>query len=222
MTTERGRGAFIMAHNRQELLDQTIAAIRPQVDTVMVLDNASDPKLTIPEGVGSMYVPDQPPNLAKWWNIGLDFMAKWYGQKGLEYDVALLCDDAIVPDGWFTAITRAMRETGTAAGSSQPDGYPQLPMVKYDMDGDIRNRMCSWAFIVDGASTVRADESMHWWWFDTDFDIMMRRNGGTVLIGTHPAPNRQPNYYTYAKPELGEQAGRDGATFTAKWGRTPW
>jgi len=90
------------------------------------------------------------------------------------------------------------------------------------MDSDIRNRMCSWAFIVDGASLVRADESMHWWWFDSDFDISMRRNGGTVLIGTHPVPNQQPNYFTVTKPELNEQAGRDGRTFVAKHGRAPW
>jgi hypothetical protein len=211
-----------MAHNRQELLDQTIDAIRPQVDTVMVLDNASNPKLTVPDGVGSMYIPDQPPNLARWWNIGLDFMAHWYGSLRAEYDVALLCDDAIVPEGWFTAVTNAMRETNTVAGSSNPWGRPHGYLTKFDMDSDISNRMCSWAFIVDGASKVRADESMHWWWFDTDFDVQCRRAGGTVLIGTHPVPNQQPNFYTNAKPELGEQAGRDRAAFASKHGGTPW
>jgi hypothetical protein len=216
----RGRGAFILGHNRQELLDQTIAAIRPQVDTLMVMDNASDPKLTVPEGVGLMYVPDQPPNLARFWNMGLDFYAYWY--KDQPYDVAILCDDAVAPAGWYAAVTAAMRETGTAAGSSNPWGRPHFPLVKRDIDGDISNRMCSWAFIVDGASKVRADESMRWWWFDTDFDVSMRRSGGTVLIGTHPVANQQPNFYTNTKPELSEQAGRDQATFRAKYGLVPW
>lgn len=218
--TDRDRGAFILAHGRQELLDQTIAAIAPQVDTVMVLDNASDPQLAIPEGVGSMYVPDQPPNLARFWNIGLDFFAFWF--KDQPYDLAILCDDAIVPPGWFLAVTDAMRETRTSAGSSNPWGRPHFPLVKQDMDSDISNRMCSWAFIVDGDSKVRADESMLWWWFDSDFDISMRRNGGTVLIGTHPVPNVQANYYTNLKPGLYEQACRDGETFAAKHGRRPW
>lgn len=218
----RGRGALVFAHNRQELLDQTVAAIRPQVDTVMVIDNASDPKLTVPEGVGTMYVPDQPPNLAKFWNMGLDFMRYWYGKQGWRYDTAVLCDDAIVPAGWFTAVVTAMRETGTVAGSSNPWGRPHFPMVKRDMDGDISNRMCSWAFIVDGTSKARADESMHWWFFDTDLDVQFRREKGTVLIGTHPVPNAQPNYYTVTKPELGEQAGRDRATFVMKHGTAPW
>lgn len=226
MSTEteptRGRAAVIMAHNRQELLDQAVAAIRPQVDTVMVMDNASDPKLTVPEGVGTMFIPDQPPNLARFWNMGLEFVRYWYGKQGWEYDVALLCDDAIVPPGWFSAVVAAMRETGTSAGSSNPWGRSHFPMVKRDMDGDISNRMCSWAFIVDGASTVRADESMRWWWFDSDMDIALRREKGTVLIGTHPVPNQQPNYYTNVKPELGEQAGRDRAVFAAKHGGTPW
>jgi|EndMetStandDraft_3_1072993.scaffolds.fasta_scaffold17634_5 glycosyltransferase involved in cell wall biosynthesis len=209
-----------MAHNRQELLDQTVAAIRPQVDTVMVMDNASDPKLTVPEGVGTMFVPDQPPNLAKFWNMGLDFFLYWY--KGRPHDVALLCDDAIVPEGWFSAVVIAMREADTTAGSSNPWGRPHGPMVKRDADSDIMNRMCSWAFIVDGTRLIRADDSMHWWWFDTDFDISCRRDKGTVLIGTHPVPNQQPNHFTNLKPELGEQAGRDREAFAAKHGRTPW
>jgi hypothetical protein len=190
----------------------------------MVIDNASDPKLIIPEGVGSMFIPEQPPVLSRYWNIGLNWMAQWYANQGRgeDYDVAILCDDAIAPQGWFSAVIQAMRETNTVAGSSHPDGYPQPTMTKYDMDGDIRNRMCSWAFIVDGACQVRADESMSWWFFDTDLDVSLRRAGGTVLIGTHPVPNAQPNYYTSVKPELGEQAGRDRATFAAKHGRTPW
>jgi glycosyltransferase involved in cell wall biosynthesis len=218
----RGRGALILAHGRQELLDQTIAAIKPQVDTVMVIDNASDPKLTVPKGVGSMYLPEQPPVLSRFWNIGLEWFVRWYASQDRcqDYDVAVMCDDAIAPPGWFAAVVEAMRETGAVAGSSSPWSQPRI--MKYDMDGDIRNRMCSWAFIVDGASKVRADESMSWWWFDSDFDIALRRNGGTVLIGTHPVPNQQPNYYTVMKPELGEQAGRDRATFVMKHGTAPW
>lgn len=220
--TRRGRGAFITAHGRQELLDQTINAIRPQVDTIMVLDNASDPKLEIPRGIGSMYIPDQPPNLAKWWNIGLDFFVHWYGSQGMEYDVALLCDDSIVPEGWFDAVTAAMRQTGATAGSSSPWGHQHAPLVKRSMDSDIMNRMCSWAFIIDGSRVVRADESMHWWWFDTDFDIECRVNGGTVLIGGWPVPNVQPNHYTNLRPELAARTALDRQAFAQKRGYVPW
>jgi len=218
----RGRGALILAHDRQELLNQTIEAIRPQADTVMVIDNASDPPLKIPEGVGSMFIPDQPPVLSRFWNMGLDWFVRWYDSqgRGLNYDVAVLCDDAPPPSGWFAAVTEAMRETGAVAGSSSPWSQPRV--MKYEMDSDIRNRMCSWAFIMDGASGVRADESMHWWYFDTSMDIDLRRTGGTVLIGTHPVQNIQPNFFTVTKPNLNEQAGRDGARFAELYGRLPW
>jgi hypothetical protein len=220
----RGRGALILAHGRQELLNRAIDAIRPQVDTIMVIDNASDPKLEIPEGVGSMFLPDQPPVLSRFWNIGLEWFSHWYStqNRGQDYDVAVMCDDAIAPADWFSAVTQAMREHGTVAGSSQPDGFPQPPILKYDMDGDIRNRMCSWAFIMDGACDIRADETMSWWWFDSDMDIQLRKNGGTVLIGTHPVPNQEYGRYTNEKPELGAQTGVDRQTFVAKYGRTPW
>jgi glycosyltransferase involved in cell wall biosynthesis len=218
--TSRGRGAFILAHNRQEFLDQAIEAIRPQVDTVLVLDNASEPKLVVPEGVGTYYIEEQPPNLAKFWNMGLDFFQTWF--DGRPHDVAALCDDAIVPTGWFAAVTEAMRETNATAGSSDPFGINNGPIVKYHMDSDIMRRMCSWAFVVDNTRQIRADESMHWWWFDTDFDIACRLNGGTVLISGYPVPNAQPGYYTNAKPELTAQAGVDGQIFAAKHGRIPW
>ena len=58
------RAAFIVAHGRQELLDQCIAAISPQVDRILVLDNASKPELEVPEDVTLLRLPDQPPNLA--------------------------------------------------------------------------------------------------------------------------------------------------------------
>src|SRR5690349_13846488 len=219
----RGRAAFIVAHNRQELLNQTIAAIEPQVDVVIVLDNASDPPLEVGEGIHLLFVERQPPNLAMWWNIGMNMADRYFRlDKNQPYDLAILCDDAIVPEGWFDAVTQAMREANAAAGSSSPWGHPFGTIYKDRPDNHIMHRMCSWAFIVDGTTRVRADESMHWWWFDSDLDFRLRQSGGTVLIGTHPVANAQPNHYTNVKPELGEQAGRDRATFAAKWGGTPW
>jgi hypothetical protein len=218
----RGRGALIVAHNRQELLDQTIAAIRPQVDTTMVLDNASDPKLTVPEGVGTMYVPDQPPNLAKFWNMGLDFYAHWYGKQGWEYDVAILCDDAPVPDGWFAAVTEAMRGTGAVVGCSNPWGHAHAPVLKTEPDRDIAGRMPGWAWVTAGSAGLRADERLHWWYQDTKVDWDARRSGGMVMIGGYPVSNQRPNEFTVSRPDLNEQAGRDGEMFAQIEGWRPW
>jgi GT2 family glycosyltransferase len=214
------QAAFIMAHGRQELLDECIAAIRPQVDRILVLDNASKPELEVAEDVTLLRLPDQPPNLARWWNVGLNFYATIYRDE--PYQLAVLCDDTVVPEGWFNAISAAMHYENSIAGSSSPWGHPFPPIVKRHPDDQIATRMCSWAFVVDGRSLTRADESMLWWWFDTDFDFRLRQEGGTVLIGTHPVPNVQMNHYTNTKPELGEQAGRDRGAFMAKWGGVPW
>jgi glycosyltransferase involved in cell wall biosynthesis len=226
METEpaRGRGALILAHNRQELLDQTVAAIRPQTDTIMVIDNASEPKLTVPEGVGSMFIPEQPPVLSRFWNIGLDWFVQWYDSQGcgLNYDVAVLCDDAPAPEGWFTAVTEAMRETGAAIGCSNPWGHGHAPVLKTQPDRDIMGRMPGWAWITKGSLGLRADERLHWWFQDTKIDWDARRMGGMVMIGDHPVPNQRPNEFTAARPDMAEQAGRDGEMFAVIEGWRPW
>lgn len=79
-----------------------------------------------------------------------------------------------------------------------------------------------WAFVLDATAGVRADESMRWWWCDTDVDWQARGKGGTVMIGEYAVPNRLPNDFTNAKPELGERTGIDGMMFVEKWGFRPW
>lgn len=217
----RGRGVLILAHDRQELLDQTIEAIRPQVDTIMVIDNASVPKLTIPEGVGSMFLPDQPPNISKFWNIGFAFMKDWYGRWNRPYDVAFLCDDALAPPGWFDAVVAGMRQTGAVIGCSNPFGYQHPPVLKTEPDRDITGRMPGWAWIMDGDQAIAADETLLWWWNDTRLDWMAREAGGMVMVGGYPVINTRPGEYTNI-PAQGEQAGRDAARFAEIYGWRPW
>lgn len=219
-TDSRGRGCIILAHNRQAFLTRAIEAVRPQVDTVMVLDNASEPPLAVPDGVGTMYIEEQPPNLAKFWNFGLEFFCSWF--KGRPHDVAVICDDAIVPAGWFAAVTSAMRETGATVGCSDPFGYAHPPRLKTEPDRAIMERMPGWAWIVDGNQGLRADERLRWWYLDTKLDWDARRMNGMVMIGGYAVSNEQPGHYTNVKPELGEQAGRDREAFTEIEGWRPW
>lgn len=223
------RFAVVLTHNRPELLRDCVAAIGPQVDVTIVIDNASNPAVdhtTLPSSydhpVIVIAVPDQPPNLARLWNIGIDAAANCrYGAED-PWHIAFLCDDATVPDGWFDAVTYAMTTTGAAAGCSNPWGNSHPPQLKTDPDGDIMGRMPGWAWVLNPESGVRADESMRWWWLDTDIDWQAREHGGMVMIGGFPVANRLPNDFTVHVPGLGEQASRDGETFTAKWGRRPW
>lgn len=216
----RAKAALIITHNRPGLLADCIGAIQPQVDDVLVLDNASDPKAHVPPEVWLEYIPDQPPNLSRFWNHGFAFFDRIYGSR--PYDVAVLCDDAIVPEGWFDAVTLGMRDTGAVIGCSNPWGIEHPPRLKTAPDYSIMERMIGWAFVLDSAKGLRADEAMQWWWFDTDLDWQGRVNGGFVMVGGYPVPNVHPGQYTNERPSLGEQAGRDRAAFAAKWGWTPW
>jgi glycosyltransferase involved in cell wall biosynthesis len=220
----RLRGALILTHNRPELLAECITAIKPQVDLVLVVDNASDPPARVEQDVHVLYVPDQPPNVANLWNQGWDWFAKFKHQynehDGL--DIGMLCDDAVVPEGWFTAVTDGMRLTGAAIGCSNPWGTPHQPHIKTTVDRDIMGRMIGWAFVIDADKELRADESMRWWWQDTDLDFRARSVGGMVMVGGYPVPNSRPGEYTNIVPGLGEQVGRDREAFIAKWGQAPW
>jgi len=227
--TDRLRGALILTHNRQELLDQCIAAIAPQVDVVLVIDNASSPPAVVPNFVHLLKVPDQPPNLSNLWNRGFQYFEryrKWnYPDEGRPdpgLDIAMLCDDAIVPEGWFAAVTEGMRLTDAAAGCSNPWGNSHPPFVKTAPDADITNRMTGWAWVLDHDRGLQADERLRWWWCDTQFDWAARRAGGMVMVGGYPVPNVLPGEYTNIKPELGAQAGIDRNTFVEIEGWAPW
>lgn len=225
------RYAIILTHNRPQLLRDCVAAVGPQCDIVIVIDNASQPAVEIEmvdAGFGDSYrtllvtIPDQPPNLAALWNTGFGIANNIRDGEPGPWWIAVLCDDALIPDGWYQAVIDAMTQTGAAAGCSNPFGHTHEPRLKTAPDADIMGRMPGWAFILDGTKELRADESMHWWWGDGDLDWQARAAGGMIMIGGYPVPNRLPNDFTNSKPELAEQAGRDREAFIAKWGWAPW
>src|SRR4029453_13791673 len=69
-SVNRAKAALIITPHRPRPLADCIRAIRPQVDDVLVIDNASDPKAHVPPEVWLEYIPDQPPHLARFWNHG--------------------------------------------------------------------------------------------------------------------------------------------------------
>lgn len=209
----------ILTHNRPELLAQVVAAISPQVDTVIVIDNASDPPAQVDPGVVLLQIPDQPPNLARFWNVGIGAAL----ELGATH-VAFLCDDAIVPEGWFAAVTQAMAETGAAVGCSDP--FDSLPAgqtrLKTQPDSAIMERMPGHAWVLCTGSPVRPDESMALWYCDTDVDWQARAAGGMVMVGGCPVKNIHPSGFMVTHPELIHQTGQDGLAFAAKHGSRPW
>lgn len=217
--------AVILTHNRQELVKERIKQLAPQVDTIIVYDNMSDPWFaTEPQsGLGLIRDTLQPPNIMHSWNKAWNEIFRCVG--GLVIDkwwIPTICDDVDIPDGWVQSIITAMKETGAVAGSTHSITPVSEPIVKTSPDGDIFNRMNGAAFILAGHSNIRADERMHWWFGDTDIDWQARISGGMVIAPGPVATNTQPNHYTNVKPELAEQAGRDRVVFGEKWGFVPW
>lgn len=222
------RIAVITAHNRQELLLETIASLAPQVDRILVIDNASDPPIRVPRDIHRNVVlvvrdPQQPPNLSALWNRGLelaDYAAQAVGAT--EWDVGIFGDDVFVPHDWWIRVGTAMRTNKCVAGATHGILPQAVDIVKREIDHDITSRMPGWAFMLCGESAMRLDENLRWWWGDTDLDWRCRQAGGVVIAAGAIAINQRPNEHTVNKPELTFQAGQDRDTFAVKWGRVPW
>jgi hypothetical protein len=160
----------------------------------------------------------EPVNLSKVWNIGLHWAEKL--SRGEEYVVAVFNDDLTLPPGIVQQFAWHIEHNDTAAAFAASPG--QLFVTR---DGDplhLGNRMCGFAFALLGSKGIRADESLLWWWGDTDLDIQARKAGGVVGLPMPTLVHHDPNGYTNRNPELTEQAGRDRETFQRKHGFLPW
>jgi hypothetical protein len=159
--------------------------------------------------------------LSRLWNVALDEVAEQAHRRGLTaWDVAVINDDAVIPEGWYDVCTAAMRQHGAAAACSDPHGRLTAPLLKTTPDRDAFTRLCGWAFVLRGESGLRFDERFRWWFGDTDVDWRARAAGGMVIVPGYPVGNLRANSTTVG--ELAEQAGRDRATFAAKHGSAPW
>jgi len=222
------RIAVIATHDRPVELDRAVAALAPQCSLVIVIDNASDPPAMpmVPGAVIHMVRDDeQPPNLSRLWNLGLNEAARiaetWdlVDESGA-YDVAIVNDDAIPPPGWFEAVSTTMRKNGAAAGSSHPFDHPGVTLHREDAPCAIETRLTGWAFVLRGEAGLRLDERFRWWCGEDDVSMRARRAGGLVHVGGYPVPNTGANSSTVGV--LAEQAAKDMQTFVDKWGVRPW
>lgn len=224
------RAAVIPARDRHDMLDDCIASVVDQVDRVIVIDNLSNPPID-PEPwhgkVGVVSISIDPPNISTLWNVGLQLAANAAqaasdGEGFVEWDVAVLNSDVVVPPGWMAALSTAMRSTAAVlAYPDQHGGTRQILHTKPEPI-DLRQRITGYAFMLRGEFGLRLDESMAWWFSDDDLDWRARATGGALLVPGIPVEHRAPNISTHERPELAEQTGRDRETFRKKWGQTPW
>lgn len=226
--------AVIPTHNRPGELAMLLDTIPPDVH-VLVIDNASDP-----EAHGALPIrflgrriqvirdEEQPPNLSRLWNIGLDWAWKLDGSR--EYDdewaVAVLNDDVVLPKGFLW--TMAEELTNHQVDISFPGQVGQRCHVNRQKTRapGLGLRMTGWCFMVRGSSGLRADERLRWWCGDDDLERSAAVHGrGTVRFELTPGQaaglvHRYPDQST--RGELAAQTNKDMDTYVAKWGDRPW
>lgn len=220
------RAAVIPTRDRHDLLADCINSVVDQVDSVIVIDNLSQPRIDPEPWHGKVQVvwaPMDPPNISAFWNVGIANADLDAYRLGVErWDIAVLNSDVVVPPGWIERLSTAMRSTtAPLAYPDQHGGRRQILHTKAEPI-DLRQRITGYAYLLRGETGLRLDEQLAWWYGDDDLDWRAREQGGALLVSGIPVEHRCPNGSMYERPELGEQAGRDRETFQRKWGRTPW
>lgn len=218
------RAAVIPARDRHDMLADCIRSVIDQVDRVIVVDNLSSPPIDVEPWHGKVrcvWAPLDPPNISTLWNIGITLADAARGDVA-QWDIAVLNSDVTVPAGWIDSLSTAMRST--TAVLAYPDQHGGRQQILHTKAGpvDLRTRITGYAYMLRGEAGLRLDESMAWWYSDDTLDWEARERGGALLVPGIPVEHRCPNISTNERPELQAQAGRDRATFEAKWGRTPW
>jgi hypothetical protein len=223
--------AVVVTHNRHDDLRDCVAALAPQVHHVTVIDNASDPPVELFEGVDRLTIDDeQPPNLSRLWNFGVSMSGGIaYVRGATRWDTLVVNDDFVAGAGFVDALQKPLR--GTHAVLASPyvfdgtSGRGQGRVDVYEAPGTLVNagtRMAGFAWMVKGEAGLRLDESLRWWYGDDDIAQQACGHGGRLVVHGTTWEHRHPDGGTTGNPLLAEQAGRDRATFVAKWGFQPW
>lgn len=216
----------IIPTNGRPCHKRAFAAIREQVDRVIIVEGGPDAKT-----IEHQFVVREPElNISRWWNLGLTLAASQMQDINQErrnagagdltkWDVAIINDDAIVPEGWFRAVSEKMREMKAAAACS---GTPYAMSSFHTHAGpvDLHTRMQGYAFVLAGEKGVRANEKLKWYFSDDHVDWMSRQLGGMVNIPGYVVEHLHPN--GQMTPELQAQTAEDAAEFVAYWGARPW
>jgi hypothetical protein len=222
------RFAVIPTNGRPCMFD-AVEAISRQVDKVMVIDTSgslmggsfNDHIFHYPGKTGEV-------NISRWWNNGLNIVVRHIQQRIIagtgvldiptKWDVAIINDDVIVPEGWFDAVSGKMREMRAAAACSGGSGMPVLHTHPGPVGLD--TRMQGFAFIVAGELGLRANEDLKWYFTDDYMDWESRKLGGMVMVPGLHVQHLYPN--GQMTPEIHAQTAVDAQTFVDLYGQRPW
>lgn len=214
----------VIPSNGRDCLWDCLEAIGPQVSMSFIVYTGNDMfKRGRPFPTNTMLVHEGPedPNISRWWNEGLsaveDVILK--ADPGpTKWDVAVLNDDAIVPEGWFDAVAGTMRQMGVAAACSGGYGMPVLHTQ--DQAPPLATRMRGFAFILAGELGLRADEQFVWYCGDDDLGRRAAVAGGMVMVPGFHVDHLYPN--GQLTPELHAAIAGDMQRYVDKHGGRPW
>lgn len=213
----------VIPSNGRECLIGCLENIRPQVDMAFVVftgESISERERDRILRYGYIiYEGPQDPNISRWWNQGMDVVADCVLERvpgPTKWDVAVLNDDAIVPEGWFDAVSGTMRQMGVAAACSGGYGMPVLHTQ--DAAPPLATRMQGFAFILAGERGLRADEQFVWYCGDDDLGRRAAIAGGMVMVPGFHVNHLYPNGQT----ALHSHIPGDMQRYVDKWGGRPW
>lgn len=218
------RVAVVTTYERPDVALDCIRALT-DADHVVVVDNGRDKPMYEPTQVPNVplysLIQDdtRPPNLSRLWNLGI-LAANGVVDKlfpgSLQWDIAVLNDDALPFSNWFSNVARGMRTYGAVAACSGHYFHLHRSPGPVPLD----TRMTGWAFVLAGEMGIMADPQFEWWFGDDDIDWRARRMGGMLMLPYGTVENRFANGYT-----TGERMDRttiDAANFVAKHRMRPW
>lgn len=150
------------------------------------------------DGVRNVWDLD-PPNIQRWWNIGIDIARA----NGGDY-IAVLNDDLILTDDPINKIVNAMKQEKAVLG------YPK-PHTGNGITG-----VAGYCWVLDLKTDLRADESFRWYFGDDDIKLRALEIGKVLLVPSdvkHLHPLIQTNQNKY----LLELTKADRQYFKEKW-----
>jgi hypothetical protein len=207
----------------RDCLRPCLEALLPQVDALFMVKTASTdvfaqdhPKVRVIEDF------EQPLNISRWWNRGLQAARKTAAEAGaVTWDVLVVNDDVIAPGHLVRSLREALRgDREHAGGYVFPGVSPAMVCPNQDdhmwhlaQEYGHPKRVAGYCFMLPGERGLEADERLAWWYGDTLLDMDARVTGGVLHVPGCRVEHLHPSQYTVDSPELSEQTRRDGEVF---------
>lgn len=204
-------------------MNKTLTMMNLPKSKVFVVANGENPPTSkdIPKATILQY-PDDEFNMAKWWNMGLEYASK--KAKGKPYEVFVFESSTFATQSTVIQLATALRENDLAAVS--PDRWDTLPEGQILIERELKpldnmaHRMTGYAFMLKGELELRADPKFRNWYPDDDLEWQARKAGGVGMLG-HVTVGH-PKYGSPLSPMLQKFADEDLVKFKNKWGYAPY